>query len=303
VKLEWEVEPRNHFFDGNGTTKSAQWTDTDTAGIALNELASSLEPDRYHWRVRLLYDPSTTPFQTASRWFTVPSNGWHETDVVLGAFIGGAIWEDRDGDGIRDASEPPMAAALLYLLDASLTPIDAALTAPDGSYRFELPGAGPYAIRVTVPSGYFPTLPDQGSDDTLDSDVDVFSGETPLIGSPYQAFDATGWSAGLRLIGPCTPPDEPIFVYDVRLGPANETILDFQDFNQPGQVTGYNVYRSSDPAPPPGTWPLEGSDIADGDAGTANIQWADTSLDVPPGGIWYYEVAAYNSACGAEGPF
>jgi len=68
-------------------------------------------------------------------------------------------------------------------------------------------------------------------------------------------------------------------------------------------VTGYNVYRSSNPAPPPGTWPRVASDIVDGDAGTPDIQWADTSGDPPPGEVWYYNVTAWNSSCNAEGPF
>jgi hypothetical protein len=34
----------------------------------------------YHWRVRLLYDPATTPWMPASRWLTMPWNGWNETD-------------------------------------------------------------------------------------------------------------------------------------------------------------------------------------------------------------------------------
>jgi hypothetical protein len=44
------------------------------------------------------------------------------------------------------------------------------------------------------------------------------------------------------------------------------------------------------------------SDVIDMDAGTVNKQWTDTSGDVSPSGIWYYEVLAYNSACDAEGP-
>ena len=32
----------------------------------------------YHWRVRLLYDPVTTPFATRGRWITFPWGGWNE---------------------------------------------------------------------------------------------------------------------------------------------------------------------------------------------------------------------------------
>jgi hypothetical protein len=35
----------------------------------------------YHWRLRTLYNPATTPFMPASRWVTVPWNGWNEEDL------------------------------------------------------------------------------------------------------------------------------------------------------------------------------------------------------------------------------
>ena len=82
VKLEWEVKPLGIPFDGIGTQKSASWTDTGTAGADLNELVSSLtEYTCYHWRMRILYHPVSTPFQPHSRWFSQPGNGWQETDL------------------------------------------------------------------------------------------------------------------------------------------------------------------------------------------------------------------------------
>ena len=75
------------------------------------------------------------------------------------------------------------------------------------------------------------------------------------------------------------------------------------DFNQPDQVSGYNIYRSSDPAIDPATWPLVADDIVDGDAGTPNKQWVDISGDVSPSDVWYYQVTAFNNRCPAEGPF
>ena len=55
------------------------WLDTGTAGAQLDELVAGLQQDTlYHWRVRLLYHPATTPFQQYSRWITNPWNGWNE---------------------------------------------------------------------------------------------------------------------------------------------------------------------------------------------------------------------------------
>jgi hypothetical protein len=39
------------------------------------------------------------------------------------------------------------------------------------------------------------------------------------------------------------------------------------------------------------------------DQGTPNKQWVDSSGDVSPSGIWYYQVTAVNTRCPAEGPF
>lgn len=82
VKLQWEVKPLGVAFDGTGLGQSAAWLDTTTAGVQLNELVSGLSAaTTYHWRVRFLYHPVTTPFQQTSRWFTQPWNGWNETDL------------------------------------------------------------------------------------------------------------------------------------------------------------------------------------------------------------------------------
>ena len=79
VKLEWEVKPLGTLFDGTGTGSASDWTDSDTAGVELSEVASGLDGSTpHHWRVRLLYDPVTTPFQQHSRWLTVPWGGWQE---------------------------------------------------------------------------------------------------------------------------------------------------------------------------------------------------------------------------------
>jgi YD repeat-containing protein len=88
VKLEWEVKPLGELFDGKDTGPSASWQDTGTAGVELSELVDGLARDTaYHWRVRLRYHPAGTPFQQASRWLTMPWNGWEEQDLSTSLFI------------------------------------------------------------------------------------------------------------------------------------------------------------------------------------------------------------------------
>jgi len=82
VKQEWEVKRIGALFDGTGTQRSAVWYDTGTEGVSLDGLISGLPPNAYHWRVRFMYDAATSPFLQVSRWFTVPLNGWNETDIV-----------------------------------------------------------------------------------------------------------------------------------------------------------------------------------------------------------------------------
>lgn len=108
----------------------------------------------------------------------------------------------------------------------------------------------------------------------------------------------------LRFVPPCNPPDEPVWLYSIVKSGTDYT-LNFEDPNQPDQRTGWNIRRSNNPALlPKSSWPLVGSNVVDMDAGTPNYQWTDHSGDEPgPGGIWYYQVTAYNAYCSAEGPF
>jgi uncharacterized repeat protein (TIGR01451 family) len=226
-----------------------------------------------------------------------------ETTVVSAA-IGDRVWEDRDADGLQDAGEPGIVAALVYLFDSTGAFVDVTFTNASGLYRFEnVSGTRGYVVRFIPPTGYILSPKDQGPDDA-DSDADPATGNTPVLFVASPA-DSTRWDAGMVPSLPCVPPDEPIYLYTVTrsIDGNNYPILHFMDFNQPGQVTGYNVYRSSDPALPPAQWTLVGSDVVDGDQATPNNQWVDVSGDPPPGEIWYYNVAAYNHRCPAEGPW
>jgi len=122
---------------------------------------------------------------------------------------------------------------------------------------------------------------------------------------PWLTPAANGlYETDLRRLPACVEPDEPVWIYEVTLSdPEEYPILHFQDPNQEDQRTGYHIRRSDDPELPKDTWPLVATNVVDMDEGTANIQWTDTSGDVPGSGTWYYQVTAYNSNCPAEGPF
>jgi hypothetical protein len=99
---------------------------------------------------------------------------------------------------------------------------------------------------------------------------------------------------------PCVVPDEEAYIEDVLLDINGKPVLTYLDPNQLSAVTGYNIYRSSDAGLAPELWTVQGSNVIDMDEGTPNNQYVDQTGDM--GGIWFYQVTAYNGACGVEGP-
>ena len=92
AKLEWEVKPLGSLFDGQNTGISASWTALAGGTPQFNESVTALAEDTpYHWRARLRYDGTSTPYQQWSRWITMPPSGWNETDLRTSL--------DADGDG------------------------------------------------------------------------------------------------------------------------------------------------------------------------------------------------------------
>jgi poly(3-hydroxybutyrate) depolymerase len=101
----------------------------------------------------------------------------------------------------------------------------------------------------------------------------------------------------------CAPPAQALFLSTVELDDSGLAVLTFQDPNPTGSTTGVNVYRSSAPFLAPEAWDLVGSDAPDQDPVEPDHQWADASGETPsPGEAFYYDGAAYDSTCSAEGP-
>jgi hypothetical protein len=298
VRLEWEIKPLGRLFDGTGTGQSP-WLDSSPAGVAFNELITGLEPGPYHWRLRLLYDPATSPLQGFSRWFTQSGKSWQERDLTISPYLGGHVWEDRNGDGIMQPAEPRLSGVLVHLLDEAQRALQTTFTRGDGGYRLDVGSGGMRKVRFQAPVGWAFTFPDQGVDDLLDSDADTVTGETALLAPPFDSLDEERWSAGLWQVGFCTPPDETVYIYNVTLTTDGNAypVLHFQDPNQLGAVTGYNVYRSPDAGLPHDQWPLMADNVIDMDESEPNKQWVDTSGDVSPSGVWYFQVAPYNQEC------
>ncbi len=84
--VELEAKPLGVRLNGQGTMRGA-WS-SPLPGAVLLRHSGSVRPDTpYHWRVRVLYNPATTPWMPASRWVTIPWNGWNEQDLRTGGSL------------------------------------------------------------------------------------------------------------------------------------------------------------------------------------------------------------------------
>jgi uncharacterized repeat protein (TIGR01451 family) len=225
-----------------------------------------------------------------------------EATSVLVPAIGDRVWADDNRNGLQDIGELGMADVLVALFDGTGNPVASTFTDGNGDYSFSgLTFGADYFAQFVPPAGFLLTSSDQGVDDTMDSDADPVTRETPTV-SLVEVGDRSRWDAGT--IPACVVPDQPLTISLVELTTDGNDfpIFHFGDPNTTYSVTGYNVYRSQDASLPPTSWILVASDVIDMDEGTAENQWVDTSAAVSPSGIFYYQIVPYNSRCPAEGP-
>ncbi|MCD4750641.1 MAG: hypothetical protein K8R59_14820, partial [Thermoanaerobaculales bacterium] len=105
-------------------------------------------------------------------------------------------------DGIQDGSEPGVPGVEVELYDLPEPPVRAAgvlagtaVTDANGYYAFTEIPPGTYYLEVNCPSTLF-TVPDAGSDDAIDSDIDVGNHGTLAMTVDAGKWDGT-WDAGL----------------------------------------------------------------------------------------------------------
>jgi hypothetical protein len=88
------------------------------------------------------------------------------------ASIGDLVWDDLDGDGIRDPGEPGIAGVMVRLFNSGGTQLASTVTGANGEYVFAGLRPGTYYVKVDIPTGLVASLRDQGPDDAVDSDID-----------------------------------------------------------------------------------------------------------------------------------
>ncbi|MBX3010759.1 MAG: hypothetical protein KF832_04595 [Caldilineaceae bacterium] len=143
------------------------------------------EPDGTH---------ATDGDDDASTNWTVDFGFW------LPAAIGDRVWYDVDSNGVQDLGETGVTSVTVELLDGTGALLRTTSTNASGVYSFTHLVPGSYHVRFvlsSLPLGYILTQPDQG-DDSMDSDADPTTGETPLATLDPGEFDPT-WDAGIRL--------------------------------------------------------------------------------------------------------
>ncbi|NNF56078.1 MAG: DUF11 domain-containing protein, partial [Acidimicrobiales bacterium] len=101
-----------------------------------------------------------------------------DSGLVSPATIGDLVWQDLNGDGVRDAGEPGLDDITINLLDSGGAVIDSQVTAGGGLYDFADVAPGTYTVDVvSVPGGYVLTT------------TEPLSGLTVSSGQDYNAAD------------------------------------------------------------------------------------------------------------------
>jgi uncharacterized repeat protein (TIGR01451 family) len=112
--------------------------------------------------------------------------------------LGDTVWKDLDGDGIQDPNEPGVEGVVATLTDCMGTVLATETTDADGFYFFNNLIPGDYQVSFDIsnlPEGCTFTQQDQGGNDELDSDVDLF-GFAPCTNIQGGEYDST-FDAGL----------------------------------------------------------------------------------------------------------
>ncbi|MFN7292624.1 MAG: SdrD B-like domain-containing protein [Pirellula sp.] len=74
---------------------------------------------------------------------------------ILPSSLAGMVYEDLDGDCIRDVGESAIPSVTIDLLDQNGTVVATTFTDANGGYRFDNLAPGTYSVRETQPTGYF----------------------------------------------------------------------------------------------------------------------------------------------------
>ncbi len=87
------------------------------------------------------------------------------------ASVGDFVWEDLNGNGVQDPMEGGIEGVVAELYNDAMAFVATTTTDVTGAYLFDNIQPGLYYIVFTAPGDYITTDPDQGGNDTNDSDI------------------------------------------------------------------------------------------------------------------------------------
>ena len=105
----------------------------------------------------------------------VVSSGGSINNVAAGVYVpvglGGTLFLDANGDGLRNGGEAGIAGQTVQLLNAAGQVVASTTTGSNGAYGFTGQAPGTYQLQFAVPDGSVFTARDQGNNDAIDSDA------------------------------------------------------------------------------------------------------------------------------------
>lgn len=118
-------------------------------------------------------------------------------ECYIPSSIGNRVFEDQNGNGVQDDTEPGVDGITVVLYDESGNTVANTNTSNNGLYKFNNLPPGLYRLGFSnLPSSYVNTLDNVGEDDDKDSDVPHDSTKTDLINlNPAQEDDS--WDLGI----------------------------------------------------------------------------------------------------------
>lgn len=170
----------------NGTLDSSEPRTTTAVDGSFNLNA----PAGTHY-IRVVQPSGWTQTTPSTGFLTATvTNNKRVTGLTFGSFqpsasVTGTVWNDANGNALRETTEGPMAGVWVYLdLDGD-DRIDlnepSAISKADGSYSLPFPGPGTYTIREVLEPGYVQTYPGKNTQEH----VVTFDGSTPVSGMDF----------------------------------------------------------------------------------------------------------------------